>query len=345
MNAVGDLKTQINNDWIALSIVNYQDTPSSTDIGPNTTGINPLTGMAWSTTSTEDDIREGVRQARSDGMKIMFKPHVDLYSGEWRALIRPDSQGTWFRSYTAMMTRYARLASELNIELICVGTEFVVATQPAFSMSWRAIIDSIKQYYNGKLTYAANWNGAYAAGITTPEFDQVEFWDQLDYIGIDSYFPLTDSPGEPLPSLAVGVARMQRAARSIGAVSSRFGKPVLLTEVGIQSVKGALASPWDFSVGRMPGAIQDNGVQEYYYRVTIDALGSQQWCSGVFWWNWESIPSSYASTNYTPRNKPAADLLRRWYSGSASGWTALFEERSPEGGTFGQLVRAQMDSD
>ena len=253
-------------------------------------------------------------------MEIMLKPHVDLYSGVWRALIHPDSQGNWFRSYTAMITRSARLASELNIELLCVGTEFVVATQPSFSSSWRTVLDSIRQYYNGRLTYAANWNGAYAAGIATPEFEQVDFWSQLDYIGIDSYFPLTDSPDEPLPLLSVAIARMQNEAQRIGAVSSRFGKPVIITEVGIQSVHGALSSPWDFSLGKVPGAAQENGVQELYYRVTIDAMGNQPWCIGMFWWNWESIPSTFASTNYTPRNKPAATWLYKWYSGSGVGF-------------------------
>ncbi len=316
INAVEDLKSQIGNNWIALSVFEYQSTAASSDIGPNTTGINPLTGGVWSTTSTEEDIREGVRQARLQQMKVMLKPHVDLYSGEWRALIQPDPQGNWFRSYTAMITRYARLASDLNIEMLCIGTEFVVATQPTYTVAWRAITDSIKQYYHGKLTYAANWNGAYAAGIATPEFEQVEFWDKLDYIGIDSYFPLTSSPNDPIPSLQVVMERMIAPVQSIGAVSSRFGKSVLFTEIGIQSVHGALASPWDFSLGRVPGAVQDNGVQEFYYRVMIEAVGNQPWCAGLFWWNWESERSTYEATNYTPRNKLGACTLLEWYSGT-----------------------------
>jgi hypothetical protein len=32
------------------------------------------------------------------------------------------------------------------------------------------------------LTYAANWD----------KYDQVSFWDELDFIGIQAYFPLTD---------------------------------------------------------------------------------------------------------------------------------------------------------
>jgi homoserine trans-succinylase len=34
-----------------------------------------------------------------------------------------------------------------------------------------------------KLTYAANWD----------DFDKVPFWNELDYIGIDAYFPLSDA--------------------------------------------------------------------------------------------------------------------------------------------------------
>jgi len=316
-NAVGDLHGQTGNTWIALVVFEYQSTSTSSDIGANTTGRNPLTGGVWSTTSTEADVREGIRQARLQQMHVMLKPHLDLYSGEWRAMVRPDTQGNWFRSYTAMILRYARLASELNVELLCIGTEFVVATQPAYTQSWLALADSVRRYYGGRLTYAANWNGASAAGITQPEFEQVEFWDRLDYIGIDAYYPLTNSIGDPVPRLETAKSRMQTPMQEIGAVASRWRKPVVVTEVGIQSVRGALASPWDFSLGKAAGAVPDNSVQELYYRAIVETIGDQSWCAGIFWWNWDSVPSSYEATDYTPRRKPAARILQEWY-GAAS---------------------------
>ena len=317
-NAVGELKTQISNSWIALNVFEYQSTSTSYDIGPNTTGFNPMTGGVWSTTSTGADLREGVRQARLQGMKIMLKPHLDLYSGEWRALIRPDSQGNWFRSYAAMITRYARLASELNVELLCIGTEFVVATQPQYTSSWRAVIDSVEQYYHGTFTYAANWSGAFEAGITSPEFEQIQFWDRLHYIGIDSYYPLTNTRNDPIPSFDIAVSSMQTPLQSMQAVSSRWRKAIIFTEIGVQSVQGALASPWDFSLGKAQSAIQVNAVQEFYYRVMIETLGNQSWCMGMFWWDWDSVPTSYEATDYTPRNKPAAQTLFQWYSGGSA---------------------------
>ncbi|HEV8538354.1 MAG TPA: glycoside hydrolase TIM-barrel-like domain-containing protein, partial [Bacteroidota bacterium] len=314
-NALGRLKNQINNDWVALTVFEYQSSPTSTDIAPNTTGINPVTGSGWSTSSTEDDIREGVRQARSANMKILLKPQLDLYTGEWRASIRPDEEGNWFASYTAMMLKYARLCNELHVEMLSIGTEYIVATQSKYTFRWRRVIDEVRRSYAGQLTYASNWSGDFAHGITQPEFSQIGFWSDLDYVGVDTYFPLTDAQSDTLPAYDVALNRAISASSQIGFVSYRYSKPVIITEIGIQSVRGALASPWDFSIGNSAGAIPDSAVQQFYYRVMIDAIGKQPWCSGMFWWHWESVTSSNAVTNYTPEDKPAAVVLRQWYSG------------------------------
>lgn len=312
--AVRDLKSQTGSEWVSLNVFEFQTSDTSSDIGPNTTGRNPLTGAVWSTSSTEADLREGVRQARLSNLKIMLKPTIDLYSGEWRANIRPDTAGRWFRAYTAWILRFAGIANELNVEMLCVGTELITATQPQFTGAWHDIVDSIRHHYRGKLTYASNWNGLAEAGINEPEFQQVQFWNSLDFIGIDSYYPLTVSAEEAVPSLATGESRMAGAVHAMAAVAQSAGKPIILTETGIQSVRGALASPWDYSRGASPGATVDTTAQAYYYRVMIGAIGGQSWCEGMFWWNWESVPTSYAATNYTPRNKPAAGVLRAWYA-------------------------------
>ncbi|MBI4546801.1 MAG: hypothetical protein HY707_02390 [Ignavibacteriae bacterium] len=313
-NAVAELKTQINNEWVALVVFEFQSTPQTADIAPNTTGRNPLTGEVWSTSSTDEDVREGVRDARLQDMKIMLKPHIDLYTGEWRAAIQPDDQGNWFRTYTQMILKYTRLAVELNIEMLCIGTEYVVATQSRYTSQWSSVIDSIRQYYSGKLIYAANWSGAHAYGLIQPEFEQVEFWDKLDYIGIDAYYPITNSRDDPIPPVPVAVSKLSVPIQAMSRLSQRYHKPIIITEVGIQSVQGALATPWEYSLGSAPDAVQDNQVQEFYYRAMIESFGKQPWCAGMFWWNWESVRTSFEATNYTPRNKPAAVVLRQWYS-------------------------------
>ena len=315
-NAVSDLQSQTGCTWIALTVFEYQDSSSSTNIEPNTTGVNPLTHRPWSTTSTMDDIRTGIREARSRNMNIMLKPHVDLYSGQWRAAILPDHDGKWFASYSTMLMKYARLAAESNIEILCIGTELVRATQRQFTAQWRTLISTIRRQYHGKLVYASNWSGAFDYGINWPEYDQVEFWNELDYIGIDAYYPLTDHRDDPQPSFAAALMKLRAPSAAFRILSARFGKPILITEIGIQSVKGALAAPWDYSIGAS-NASADNSVQDFYYRAIITGFGSEPWCTGVFWWNWESVVSPNESTNYTPRNKRAAITLKKWYTNSA----------------------------
>jgi len=310
-NAVTDMVNQTGTEWIALSVFEYQSTPSSHDIAPNTTGRNPITNAAWSTTSTGEDLLQAVTDIRSLGRKIMLKPHVDLYSGEWRAAIQPDT--AWFSAYLMMILKYAQFAQENQIEMLCIGDEFVVATQHQFTSRWRDIIAEIRRIYSGKLTYAANWSGAYDEGITTAEYLQVEFWNDLDYIGIDAYYPVTNSAANAVPTLEAATARLSSAVLQTGLAAAAFRKPVILTEIGIQSVKGALAEPWNYRLGSSTDAVQDNSVQEFYYRAVIETWGKQSWCAGIFWWNWESIATSNEKTNYTPRNKTAATVLKRWY--------------------------------
>ena len=82
-----------------------------------------------------------------------------------------------------MMGKYARLAEELHLDMLCIGAEFVVATQSKFTARWKTLIADVRNSFSGRLVYAANWNGAGAYGVPIPEYLQVGFWSDLDYIG------------------------------------------------------------------------------------------------------------------------------------------------------------------
>lgn len=300
--ALRELQEQTGSSYVALNVFEFQADAHATTISPT------------SATSTEQDIRLAVADARSKGMSVFLKPNLDISGGEWRATIQPDAEGKWFAAYTAMILRYARLAEELQVELLSVGCEFVAATQPRFTEQWRILISNIRRIYHGKLTYCANWSGNSALHLPTPEYQTIGFWNELDYIGIDAYYPLTDSPDSPLPSYSSAVQRMRSYTDVISYTARAAGKKVIFTECGIQSVKGALASPWDYSLGNAPGALTANEIQDFYYHIFIDAAGKQSWCEGIFWWNWESIATQTQATNYTVRNKPAAERVKAWYA-------------------------------
>ena len=95
-----------------------------------------------------------------------------------------SSEADWTRleaSYTKFILTYAKLAQETKVDILCIGTELerFVMSRPDY---WCGLIERIRKIYNGKLTYAANWD----------EYKRTPFWDMLDYIGIDAYFPLSE---------------------------------------------------------------------------------------------------------------------------------------------------------
>jgi hypothetical protein len=311
--ALALLREQTASSWVALCVFEFQSTPHSSDIAPNTTGINPLTDAPWQTTSTMEDVRTGIGDAHANGFRVMLKPHVDYYSGGWRAAITPDDEGRWFAAYTAMMMKYARLAAETGVEMLCIGVEYATATQPKYAKGWEQLIDSVRTVFSGRLTYAANWSPAFS--MREAELDYIPFWSRLDYAGVDFYSGVRTRDAS-IPASYIDIyAQMLARANRIEKMVRRTGRRVLLTEVGIQSVRGALAAPYDYARGNAPGALPDNKVQELYYRAILDAFGQKQWCAGFFWWNWESIPTATQATNYTAEGKPAAALLKRYYTG------------------------------
>ncbi|TAL68940.1 MAG: hypothetical protein EPN82_08490 [Bacteroidetes bacterium] len=313
INAIEDLIYQTNSEWISLCFFEYQDNPNSTEIAPNTTGVNPLDGKEWSLTSTLYDIKEAIRRAKQNKMKVMLKPHVDLYSGEWRAAITPDDNGLWFKSYSDMMLKYANLAKEEKVDMLCIGVEYIVATQKKYSDKWSELIDKIKKEYSGKLIYAASFGSATMFGISSEEYEQIEFWDELDYIGIDFYTSIIDDVNSPF-AYENAMLMMNQLVKPIEKISNKYTRNIILTEVGIQSVKGALQKPWDYQLGSQPNAIVDDEGQKFYYNIMLNSFSQQLWFDGFFWWNWESTISENEKTNYTPRNKPAAELIKSWYT-------------------------------
>lgn len=283
--AMEELVTQTAATWINICCTEYWD-PSAQTIAPSATG-----------TSTQADLALAITEAQTRGLKVMLTPHVDVVDGSWRAGIEPTP--AWFSAYLRMIVSYADVAERMHCNMLCIGTEFVRATQPAYTQQWMTMIDSIRMHYHGALTYAANWNGYAAVGVVADEYAQIGFWSALDYIGIDWYAPVQDFAA-------------RRA--SIKALSSQLHLPVVITESGCPSVAGAQDRPWDYASLITTGAVEDQAAQQQYYDAVIDAFGKATWCEGIFWWNWESIPTALEHLQYTPRRKKAAASVRAFYS-------------------------------
>lgn len=252
-------------------------------------------GQWWGETTA--GVAETVRMARRQGLKTMLKPHVWMQGGSHLDLeftTETDWQ-SFERDYAQYVLHFARLADSLNVDLYCITTEldrFAIA-RPAF---WRQLIGQVRQVYRGKLTYAANWD----------RYDRIPFWAQVDYIGVDAYFPLSDNRDPSVKELTRGWKPHLTALRK---TSDRLQKPVLFTEFGYRACDHTARRPWESETDCVPNpAAQANA-----YAALLEAVWPQPWFAGGFAWKWfmNDDLRHRERDQYSPQNRPAGEVLRK----------------------------------
>lgn len=255
-------------------------------------------------TLTEARLRRTIRDAHAAGLKVTLNPHlwvgVHWGQGDWRGDVRMlnDEDWTrWFADYRTFILYFATIAQEERVELFVVGSELQGSTL-AKPDAWRAIIREVRGVFRGPCTYSANWGG---------EFENIAFWDELEYLGISAYFPL----GERATSFDANARELVDRLRR---VHERTRKPILFVESGFQSQTGASIDPSKWSWNSR--ARIDLELQRTLYDVWMRAFWNERWFSGVYWWQWFS-DSSYSGpedNSYVFRGKPAESVVRDWFA-------------------------------
>ncbi len=253
---------------------------------------------------SDESVIFAIRKLHELKFKIMLKPHLDIVEGEgkWRGeigcAIISDWQA-WFDSYANFILHYAKIAEQENVELLCIGTELVNSTYCKPDL-WRELIKKIREVYKGQLTYAANWD---------KEFKQVAFWDALDYVGIDPYFPLITSARPTAEQLK---EVWKDWIKEIEEWQKTINKPVIFTEIGYKSSQGAADEPWRHeAIGEL-----DLNLQVNLYKALLESFWDKPWFYGTYWWYYGVNPRMGGEYNrgFTPQNKPAQEVIKEWYS-------------------------------
>ncbi|WP_158276838.1 glycoside hydrolase family 113 [Paraconexibacter algicola] len=272
----------------------YQENAFSADIDPS-----PL--------KSPDDagLLQAARTARSLGLRVVVKPHVDRLDEGFRGELTPVDVDAWFASYTRMVLHYARLADRVRADTFVVGTELV--TMARETDRFRTLIAAVRRVYDGELTYAANW---------VQDAERIGFWDDLDSIGIDAYMPLT-ADRDRTPTTAELVRAWRPWERRLAALRRRVGgdKPVRFTELGYAARRGATAEP----SREDRDAPVDPGIQSIAYTAALRAFRRVPWFVGIWWWDWslDGRHGDGATGGYTPRGTSAEAVLRR-FAGTAA---------------------------
>ncbi|WP_339756786.1 glycoside hydrolase [uncultured Winogradskyella sp.] len=251
---------------------------------------------------TRAGAKQYIEELRKKNIKVMLKPQIWIWRGEFTGLIEMENEENWKlleTSYSSFILEYAKLAEEIRVEVLCIGTELenFIKNRPDY---WNTLIAKIKTIYKGKLTYAANWD----------EFKRTPFWGQLDYIGVDAYFPVSDNQ---TPSYKDCIEGWKTHKSEIKALSERYDRPILFTEYGYRSVDYSGKQPWvsDRSMNQVNLEAQVNTTKALY-----ETFWKEDWFAGGFIWKWfHDYYKSGGEDNsmYTPQNKPVEDVIKTYY--------------------------------
>jgi hypothetical protein len=291
-------------NWIALVVGCGQENAASTAI---------VCGAPR--TATDAELRRVVDLAHSLGIRVLLKPQLDFSAEPDQTRFRghigssfttAEQWQAWFTSYRAFITRYAAFARAADVDMLSIGVELGGTTDR--EEEWRAIVREVRRAFSEPITYSS----LSSTGAPPPhgEEKRIAWWDAVDYIGVDAYYPLTNK-NDPT------VAEMKEAWTSRGylalleELSRKFAKPLIFTEFGYRSVDGANRSPGAY-LTKSPVDVQE---QADAYQAALEVLWGRPWLAGIFWWQWFADPrvGGPANDDFTPFGKPAEQTLRTFY--------------------------------
>lgn len=251
---------------------------------------------------TRAGVRNYVIELHKGGLEVMVKPQLWIRHGEYTGYLKMETEEEWVileNQYRSFIMNYATIAQEQKTAIFCIGTELeqFVLNRPDF---WVTLIKDIRKIYDGKLTYAANWD----------EYKRVTFWGQLDYVGIDSYFPVSDMQTPTVEDAKKGWGKWKK---EISAFAKMQNKQILFTEWGYRSMDYTGKEPWvsGRDITSVNLEAQANATQAVF-----ETFWNEDWFAGGFVWKWfifHETSGGVTNNRFTPQNKPAETTIKNYY--------------------------------
>ncbi len=273
-------------------------------MGVNWVTIHPYAGIKADGTVTSDFdpanppewLTRPIAEAHRLDMQILIKPHLAHWGSpfDWRGDIAFDTPEQWerfFETYDKWIVDVAKVSKDADA--FVVGTELDKTI--VYDKAWRRIITDVRAVYGGHLTYGANWDA----------YQRVTFWDALDTIGIQAYFPLVSDEDQPPTDEAIrrGWARIVLDLREI---HSKTGKPIVFTELGYARNPKAAHRPWEHR--DIP---KGEGTQIACLRTAFKVIETEEAIVGAFLWKW--FPGQPEPRNFSMETPAMRALIERHY--------------------------------
>ncbi|MBW2733034.1 MAG: glycoside hydrolase TIM-barrel-like domain-containing protein [Deltaproteobacteria bacterium] len=241
-------------------------------------------------------LKRMISRAHANGLKVILFPIIDVQNRkplEWRGTIKPKSWDDWWRSYRRFIHHYAEVAARGGVEVFCVGSELVSTEK--MHKRWTKLISGVRKVYRGKLLYSANWD----------HYEPVSFWKLVDVVGLTAYYSLAKRKDADEETM---LRAWKQVRDRIAGWARRIDRRVLFTEVGYPSLDGGAVHPWDYTQGTRA----DMEEQRRAFSAFVRAWDGVKELEGVVFWDWYGAGGP-KDKRYTPRKKPAEEVIRRWF--------------------------------
>jgi hypothetical protein len=248
----------------------------------------------------DEGIIKTIALCRDQGLQIMLKPQIWImngYTGDF-SCGNSKSWENFEDSYHKFILHFAKIAQEQKVEMFCVGTEWrtFIAQRDTF---WKRLIPCIRTAYEGKLTYASNWD----------DYESVPFWNQMDFIGINGYFPVSINKNPSIQELTAG---WEIHSKKLSKFSKKYDKKIIFTEIGYRSMIGATLKPWEHSSRKKASPT----IQKRAFEALFEVIWEKDWFAGLFIWKWYHNHENQGGANnidFTPQNKMAETYIRSFW--------------------------------
>lgn len=246
-------------------------------------------------------LADAVARTRAEKLELFWVPHLAYWgSFEWRGAIDfGDDAAAWrrfFDGYREFIVDQAAFAERQGVKMLAVGLEYEQTTT-LHEAEWRRILTEVRAVYHGVVVYSANWD----------RLDAVPFWDAVDVIGVQAYFPLADRPYPDRAAIERGWAEpLERLA----ALSRRYRKPALFNEIGYDLSDKAATEPWLPSTRE---SAENRALRRRLMEVALARLEREPYLLGMFWWKW--LPARPAhDPDFNMEDPDARALLREYWA-------------------------------
>ncbi len=120
------------------------------------------------------------------------------------------------------------------------GLELINERRKLLGDYWYILINETRKHFDGKLLYAANFDN----------YHEVDFWQQLDIIGINAYFPLRDynetkNSEDLYAHLLTGWNEAFKEIEQFRLENKLIDKEVIFTELGYTNRNNSTVQPWN----------------------------------------------------------------------------------------------------